>query len=229
MKKRKNNSVHKINCAFTRLPNGMRWSPAWRVLSLAARRILDLLELELGKHRGKNNGRICVTYQDFVRYGIGHNNIGPALRELETLGFIRITQRGRGGNAEFRSPSLYALTYLPPATNGWQRFETIKEAKAAVHTARTVGKKTPAKNIFRSPTRGAAPPPDTGGGNGHFSAPDPGSEALDLSLPDSGSTSKISSQSSLGRAGGGLDEPVPMIRHAPDRTPAFANPNPAPC
>ena len=94
MKKRKT-SANKIDCGFTRLPHEMRWSPAWRVLSLAARRVLDLLELELGKHRGKNNGRICVTYADFQRYGIGYNNIAPALRELEVLGFIRIRTRPR--------------------------------------------------------------------------------------------------------------------------------------
>ena len=193
--KKRNTSANEIHGAFTRLPNEMRWSPAWRVLSLAARRVLDLLELELGKHRGKNNGRICVTYEDFRRYGIGHNNIGPAVRELEVLGFIRITERGRAGNAEYRSPSLYALTYLPPGTNDWQRYKTIEEARAATQMARQLGEKSQPKNIFHSPNRGAVPLPEPGSGNGHFSLPEPGSGSSNFPPPEPGSTSKISTQS----------------------------------
>jgi hypothetical protein len=190
MKKRKKNAARN----FTQMPNEMRWSPAWRALrSLAARRVLDLLELELAKHRGKNNGRICVTYADFARYGIGHNNIGPAIRDVEALGFIRIPQRGRGGNAEYRAPNLYALTYLPPATDDWQRFKTIEEAKAALQTARKRGKKSHPKNIFRPLNRGAAPPPESGSENGRFSPPESGSRPPRFSPPESGSTSKISS------------------------------------
>jgi hypothetical protein len=74
--------------------------------------------------------RAKAHYEDFRRYGIGHNNIGPAVRELEVLGFIRITERGRAGNAEYRSPSLYALTYLPPGTNDWQRYKTVFFSKS---------------------------------------------------------------------------------------------------
>jgi hypothetical protein len=199
MKKGKKTSAKEINCAFTRLPNEMRCSPAWRVLSLAARRQLDLLELELGKHRGKNNGRICVTYDDFERYGIGRNNIGPALRELEVLGFIRITERGRGGNAEYRSPSFYALTYLLPATNDWQRFATIEEARAAAQMARKGGKKYSVKNIFHPPNRWAVPPPEPVGGNGQFSPPEPVSRGSNFPPPEPVSTSKISTQSMQGR------------------------------
>jgi hypothetical protein len=86
-------------------------SPAWRVLSLSARRVLDRLEIELADHGGVDNGKLPVTYEDFVRYGIERHAIAPALREVVALGFVEITQLGRAGNAEFRRPALYRLTY----------------------------------------------------------------------------------------------------------------------
>jgi hypothetical protein len=66
-------------------------SPAWRVLSLSARRVLDRLEIELADHGGVDNGKLPVTYEDFVRYGIERHAIAPALRELVALGFIEVT------------------------------------------------------------------------------------------------------------------------------------------
>jgi hypothetical protein len=37
---------------YVRLKYAMKDSPAWRALSLSARRVLDRLEIELGRHRG---------------------------------------------------------------------------------------------------------------------------------------------------------------------------------
>ena len=83
-------------------------SPAYRVLSLSAHRILDWIEIELAHHGGHDNGRLPVTFDDFVSYGIHRHAVAPAVRELEVLGFVRITERGRAGNAEFRSPNKFA-------------------------------------------------------------------------------------------------------------------------
>src|SRR5262249_23209924 len=48
-----------------------------------------------------------------------------AIREVEELGFIE-THRGRGGNAEYRSPNLFRLTFEPTKdadpTNEWKRY-----------------------------------------------------------------------------------------------------------
>ena len=44
-------------------------SPAWRALSLSARRILDRIEIELADHGGTDNGKLPVTYDDFEQYG----------------------------------------------------------------------------------------------------------------------------------------------------------------
>ena len=67
-------------------------SPAWRVLSLSARRVLDRLEIEHADHGGAENGRLPVTYEDFHQYGIHRHAIGPAIREVVALGFAEITE-----------------------------------------------------------------------------------------------------------------------------------------
>ena len=114
-------------------------SPAWRVLSLSARRVLDRLEIEHADHGGAENGRLPVTYEDFHRYGIHRHAIGPAIREVVALGFAEITQPGRAGNAEFRKPNLFRLTYLNTnigPTDEWQKI-TENEAEAIARAARS--------------------------------------------------------------------------------------------
>jgi hypothetical protein len=113
-------------------PREMLESAAYRVLSRAAHQVLSRIELELRYHAATNNGRLLVTYEQFESYGLDRGSIAPALRELEALGFIEITQHGRGGNAEYRSPNLFRLTYEPTGyprkqdaknpTNEWKRF-----------------------------------------------------------------------------------------------------------
>ena len=101
---------------------------AFRVLSHSARRVLDRLEIEHAHHGGHDNGTLPVTFNDFANYGIDRHAITPALRESEALGFARVTERGRAGNAEFRSPNKFALTYRAtkdaPETNDWKRIAT---------------------------------------------------------------------------------------------------------
>jgi hypothetical protein len=98
---------------FCTRPREMMESAAYRVLSRAAHQVLSRIELELRYHAAKNNGRLIVTYEQFESYGLDRGSIAPALRELEALGFIEITQHGRGGNAEFRVPNWFRLTYEP--------------------------------------------------------------------------------------------------------------------
>jgi hypothetical protein len=43
-------------------------SPAYRALSLSARRVLDRIEIELAHHGGRDNGGLPVTYHDFEAY-----------------------------------------------------------------------------------------------------------------------------------------------------------------
>jgi len=53
------------------LSREMLESEALRSLSLAARRVVDRVILEQMAHAGKENGNLIVTYDDFVRFGIG--------------------------------------------------------------------------------------------------------------------------------------------------------------
>jgi hypothetical protein len=120
-------------------------SPAYRALSLSAHRALSRIEIEHMHHGGADNGKLPVTYVDFISYGIHRRFIAPAIRELVALGFIEITEQGVAGNAEFRRPSLYRLTYRPAynagkhdgnGTHEWQRIETMEQAEALANQAR---------------------------------------------------------------------------------------------
>src|SRR5262245_61049326 len=77
-------------------------SPAYRALSLAAHRVITRVEIELAHHGGNDNGRLPVTKQDFIGYGVNNESIAGAIREACALGFLRVTEPGRGGNAEHR-------------------------------------------------------------------------------------------------------------------------------
>jgi hypothetical protein len=115
-------------------------SPAWRALSLAARRCLERIEIEHMQQGGKENGQLAVTYDHFVEYGIDRHAIAPAQRQLEALGFVEITEHGVAGNADHRSPNKFRLTHIHAgramATNEWSRIKTMEEARAIAKAAR---------------------------------------------------------------------------------------------
>lgn len=105
-------------------------SDALRSLSLAARKCLDRLELEHIAHGGKENGELIVTYDDFARFGIRRQSVRDALDETIDAKLMVVTEQGRGGNREYRTPSKYRLTYLPTflglkqidPTDDWKNF-----------------------------------------------------------------------------------------------------------
>jgi hypothetical protein len=109
-------------------------SPAFRVLTLAAHRVLARLEVELMHHGGNENGKLAVPYQQFENCGVERHAIGPALRELEALGFVEIVERGVSGNAAYRKPNIYRLTYRPAVgapgdgSHEWKRIGTEADA-----------------------------------------------------------------------------------------------------
>jgi hypothetical protein len=138
--KRKTKHGYKIAGQFAPHRIEMLVSPAWRGLSLSARRLLDRLEIELANHGGADNGKLPTTYDDFERYGVHRHAIAPAMRELIALGFIEVTEKGRAGNAEWRKPNVFRLTYLPTDYDGpsdeWKKIETDKQAAAFARNAR---------------------------------------------------------------------------------------------
>src|SRR5262249_14215103 len=118
-------------------------SPAYGALSLSGHKVLSRLEIELAHHGGNDNGKLPVTYEDFVEFGIARECVAPAIREVVALGFVQITRPGRAGNAEHREPTLYRLTYAyarggkqNPPTHDWRNIKTAEEAKVLVKEAR---------------------------------------------------------------------------------------------
>jgi hypothetical protein len=101
-----------------------------------------LHELEVAYARSGNtrNGELVAPYADLVALGMDRNAIPPALRELEALGLVEVTERGRGGNAAWRRPSMYRLTYLSTIrrdpTNEWRLVRDVKDAKGIAQRAR---------------------------------------------------------------------------------------------
>ena len=84
-------------------------SPAFRNLSLRARRVLDGIVSEWCAHNGHRNGDLIVPYDDLQGRGIRRDAILPAILELQALGLIAVqrgvksfgsrTRRGNGINA----------------------------------------------------------------------------------------------------------------------------------
>lgn len=73
------------------------------------------------------------------------NAIAPALRELEALGFIKITRKGYSGPATMRAPSLYRLTFRPAwdaakrdgdGTHEYLAIKTVAQAETIAKAAR---------------------------------------------------------------------------------------------
>ena len=152
-------------------------SPAYRALSLSAHRVISRIEIELAHHGGNDNGRLPVTKWDFVDYGVHHEAVAPAIREAEALGFIKV-ERGRGGNSEHRTPSLFRLTFAhdrnsrsAPPTHDWRKIKTVEEALEIAQRARaaksmaavSMGRRGARKNISRPRKPGLVPATETGG------------------------------------------------------------------
>jgi len=193
-------------------------SPAFRVLSRAAHLVLYRLEIELAHHAGKENGRLIVTFNDFHDYGIHRHAIAPAIRELEALGFIEVTVQGVGGNAEWRRPSRYRLTWKHTdddlRTDDWKRIQTLKQAEQVAHGAR-LGPKSKASD-----------------GKRHVSVTKTGTETRTRPVTKTGTTSRgaesattvyISGEGGRLGGGGGMKSngsggPLPKTRQQPRAT-----------
>src|SRR5262249_17855270 len=109
---------------------------------------------------------------DFVAYGVSKHAVAPAIRELEALGFIEVTERGRGGNAEWRIPNKFRLTYRPQwyapyaEWNEWRLIKTVERAEELAEAARQ--KTNPALK------KSTISPPKKGGEREKFSPPKKG-------------------------------------------------------
>jgi hypothetical protein len=139
----------------------MMESPAFGALSLSGRRMLDRLEIELANHGGTDNGKLPVTFDDFCRFGIHRHAVAPAIREVVALGFVEITKAGRAGNAEYRTPNVFRLTYrnteYADQTDDWRRIKGAEDALLIADAAR----KSVDKNYNYRRTKIRNPVPET--------------------------------------------------------------------
>jgi hypothetical protein len=156
---------------FTSIPASLFSSKAWEALSPTALRLFGFMAgADASVHSG--DGRVGFSYDDFVERGIGHNNIGPALRELVEAGIISRVWKGHGGEkARASSVSFYRLTtyaadgpqaFLKPLTRA-EWMTRLAKARAAkdLHHAHN-GKKKYKMNVVRKERN--VPVPETGTG-----------------------------------------------------------------
>jgi hypothetical protein len=149
---------NQISEQFTWRKTRMLESPAFCVLNLTEHRILARIEIELRHHGGHDNGKLPVTFADFEAYGVGNRRCAAsANRALCALGFLEITEAGRAGNREFRTPNKFRLTYQPvdraKETDEWARIQTIEEAEGIAKAARAAKKPRRGKQFFSGGSR----------------------------------------------------------------------------
>ena len=115
---------------FIKRRRSLNESAAMAALTLAAHRVLLRLEIELMQHGGKNNGKLIVTYNNFVAFGMHRSTVAPAIRQLVNVGLVEITLRGWRLAANGR-PARYRLTYLDafgkPPTDEWKAYTPIQK------------------------------------------------------------------------------------------------------
>jgi hypothetical protein len=118
----------------------MMEAPAYQVLSRAAHQALSRIEIEHMNHGGFDNGKLPVTYEQFIEYGLHRRSIAPALRELEAVGLVEVTERGMSGNGEWHKPNLFRLTYLnvgrADPTDEWRHIKIVADARSLAKAAR---------------------------------------------------------------------------------------------
>jgi hypothetical protein len=131
-----------ISGQFAARPIEMLESPAYRALSVSAHMVISRVEVELAHHGGNDNGQLPVTVDQFVEYGMHRSSVAPATREAEALGFIRV-ERGRGGNADYRRPNKFYLTFsnwrgakAEPPSHDWKRIKSFEDAQRIAREAR---------------------------------------------------------------------------------------------
>ena len=180
-------------------------SPAWRVLSLSARRVLDRLEIELADHGGVDNGKLPVTYEDFMRYGIDRHAVAPAIREAWRWASSRSQRPAVPAMPSFAEPNLFRLTY--------------RHTKTARPTSGSGSART-------RPQRSPAPPAATRSTSRRSSSP-----ACRPSKPTSTTTSAPAAKTEIRwgktpRFDGGNPHPKPEIHSGETHTTAHSSETP---
>jgi hypothetical protein len=136
-----------ITMPFALRPVAMLETAAYRVLSRSAHMVLARVEIESYRHGGTENGRLKITYDSFVDYGIDRHSIGPAIRELVALGFLKVHKQRLDA---YRAVNVFKLTYrhakgeYGDGTHEWLhlRIATVEQAKEIARRARAAKDET---------------------------------------------------------------------------------------
>jgi hypothetical protein len=111
-------------------------SIAWRHLPHPFRRFLERIEIQ-HMHRGCcENGKLVVTYDQFVKWGTRRGSIKLMIETTVALGFLKVTKYGGSNENDGRFPSTYALTYVKnlgrdaaEPTNEWMEIKDAGEVR----------------------------------------------------------------------------------------------------
>ncbi len=99
-------------------------SNAYRSLSVNARRAIDRLIVENGRHNRLENGELRVSARQFHEWGVTKDCLTPAIRELEAKGLI-VTRPGEATGV-LLPPLIFRLTFYGtldnPPTNDWRNW-----------------------------------------------------------------------------------------------------------
>ena len=94
---------------FVWIPVDVMESPAWRSLSINARRIMDRLLLENFRHMGVENGKLRVSVRQFAECGVAMRFAKGAIAELVAGGLVAVTEGVAKGS--LAPPNLYRITF----------------------------------------------------------------------------------------------------------------------
>jgi hypothetical protein len=118
--------------AFVWLTPEIIASPAFRALDLGAMHVFFRICLEHMAHGGKDNGRLPVTFSNFVAFGVRREFVARSIEIAQTMGFIEKVDAGRRAIGDFKGRAArYRLTWLGvrdpqngdlPATNEWKKW-----------------------------------------------------------------------------------------------------------
>src|SRR5687768_13221199 len=95
-----------------RSPVRLVLSPAWQHRPRPLCRVLERLEVEHMRHGGKENGQLCVSFDQLVEYGVSRRVIRPAIDAGVQLGLLVVRQSDELVR-NVRAPNQYRLTYVP--------------------------------------------------------------------------------------------------------------------
>ena len=157
---RKTNRHTKIVGQFAPHRIDMLRSPAWRVLSLSARRVLDRVEIEMGDHGGTDNGRLPVTFL-VISSGTefsGTQSAQPSAKPLPLASFLSPSRAApvmlNGGHRTASgSHSATPTTASRPTTGRRSRRSKKRKPWPERHAEHRRGKQIPSAGIRHFPVR----------------------------------------------------------------------------